>query len=72
MPQLCPGSAPTPAASEAPLTLHKELGPHSRSPVPRPGAVSMGMQRTLRWVYNGSTQRGTPFSSFPKGAVWAR
>lgn len=25
----CPGSAPTLAASEAPLTLHRELGPHS-------------------------------------------
>lgn len=45
---------------------------HSWSPVPRPGGMSMGVQRTSQWVYNGSTQRGTPFSSFPKGAVWAR
>lgn len=45
---------------------------HSRGPVPWPGAASVGVQRTMRWVYKGSTQRGTPFSSFPKGAIRAR
>lgn len=64
-------STPHPVASEAPL-LHRELGPHSRTPVPWPKAVTMGVERILGLVYNVSTQRGTPFSNLPKGTIQAR